>query len=73
MFKVGYPRTRGIGYTRMFLHKRPNNSLKSDCCQRPSAKTLMSAFVTKRTFQVINTTDLDIITTHSWPLIPSTH
>ena len=27
MFMVGYPRTRGIGYTRMFLHKKPNNSL----------------------------------------------
>ena len=54
MFMVGYPRTRGIGYTRMFLHKRPNNSLMN----RPGKPgAVQEDFAMKKTNDTLLTND----------------
>ena len=58
MFMVGYPRTRGIGYTRMFLHKRPNNSLMN----RPGKPgAVQEDFAMKKTNDTLLTNDPDCV------------
>ena len=63
MFMVGYPRTRGIGYTRMFLHKRPNNSLMN----RPGKPgAVQEDFAMKKTNDTLLTNDPDCVKTRKF-------